>query len=514
MCNQKNDRLHNRLNFYCQILKDFINKHYILFLFSFFFIFYFTLGQNMNYTFISDTFDSIFGADTPRVIKDLTIPEINHYRCAVHTLMLIILQPIVAILKSIIRDTNLTILLLQSVLGSSCVCLIFSILKNLTNKKELSVIISTLFGVSFSTMLFCSIPESYIFSAFFQLLFWHYIILLGEQKPERLSAINIGTIALLGVFSFGIILVNFVSFIIGIIYLLNKLPNKRTLNFFAILAAFGIIFMILSTFQNLSWGSFETIIDKLSNYQQNHERIQDYRYMNFSISLSNLNDMLPQSLAAPITLPNFNLLPSERKNYFNLPTFTVADNFSIINITTLLFFYLIPLLYLLKNFKNFKYKSIIISMISIVFLNTLFNVFYGYTCGQSECILYTLNYLFAVFITLGLIIAQIKNEKIIILYRLLIQYLIIINIWQFIKIKRTIFNFTLMENNFILKYLTVSIIICSAIIAVYIFAKHIVSREIKALTLIEKFQFYPWVYCIFMIMYAILAHLEKIRIYQ
>ena len=82
------------------------------------FIIYFTLGCVFSYFQDSTSFENLFfGADTPRVIIDLSFRIENHYRTIVHPLFIIFFQPIIYFLSLILTNKLISIIFLQSILN-------------------------------------------------------------------------------------------------------------------------------------------------------------------------------------------------------------------------------------------------------------------------------------------------------------------------------------------------------------------------------------------------------------
>ena len=69
-------------------------------------------------------FNTIFGADTPRVIGDFTQIGANHYRTAVHPLQLILIQPFISFVNGFFHDMPMAIIIAQSLAGASVVALL------------------------------------------------------------------------------------------------------------------------------------------------------------------------------------------------------------------------------------------------------------------------------------------------------------------------------------------------------------------------------------------------------
>lgn len=231
-------------------LKDFCKNNSSLILFFSFFIIYFTSGLYITFlnNSVIEQYDIIFNADCPRVYLDFLNWGAYHTRINVHPLQLILLQPLFLIANTFLRSPKAALLLVQALAGASIVCLIKNILLIWTHNQKVSLLISIIYGISFSSLIFTSIPETYIFAALINAMLFHYISLLFK-KEEKLTVTNYIVIALLTLFSFGIIPVSLISNLILIICLLkNKVTMKNFLKLFCLMLALYVSFTFMQKF--------------------------------------------------------------------------------------------------------------------------------------------------------------------------------------------------------------------------------------------------------------------------
>ena len=132
-------------------------------IFIFFFIVYLTLGMFLSYFSDLTTNDIIFGSDINRVEADLGDVFRNHYRTKVHPLFVLFFQPIVLILNGLISNTTLTCIILSSIVSAISVIIIYKTgtLYNISTKYK--IIISLVFGFTFSNIVFSAIIETYCY---------------------------------------------------------------------------------------------------------------------------------------------------------------------------------------------------------------------------------------------------------------------------------------------------------------------------------------------------------------
>lgn len=464
-------------------------------LFITFLFLYITVGFWLCYnnTFILDDNNIFFGSDCARVFKDLTERVENHYRIAVHPLMLILLQPVVSLMDSFFKDPHRTVIVLQSIVASSNVCLIFSILKSLTKNKNTSLIFASLYGISFSTLIFTVLPETYIFSAFAQLLLWHYAIGLTKKLPPPPGWVWV--IAILGTISVGIILSNAITFIITVIWLLLSIYKhdlrQGILTFLKIILTTCALLFFFAWLQKYCFIHTPFFLEKLGNAFVEPHSFEDFKYLDLNFSWAKVNETLVQMFTAPILAPDLFLIPGASET---IPDFQISSGFSWKNPVVGISLYLLPLIILLKNVKNIKHLGLLATIALIILINTLLLFVYG----SKECFIYSQNYLYLIFIFAGIVTNNRITE---IFYRLFFQLVFIFNILALRKIDITIFNFTLL-NNFCPKWILQSLVITVAI-GIIVFG----------LKKFFKNRYFYWLNCyfIFILLSVVLSNISKIR---
>ena len=161
-------------------------KKIIKFLFIFFTIFYFILGIYFTY-FYTSKMDFLFGADNKRVIGDITNIFYNHYRVKVHPLYILLLQPLTLILSGLTIDKLLAAIIISSIVSSLSVILIYKIATMFIKNEKIKILISLMFGFSFSQLVFTASIESFNFASFFLILLWYFVIkmLKETEKPKN-----------------------------------------------------------------------------------------------------------------------------------------------------------------------------------------------------------------------------------------------------------------------------------------------------------------------------------------
>ncbi len=156
---------------------------------------------------------------------------------AAHPFVHLIFRPLTWILSIFTAgDRYEAILLLLSLAGGGCVFLMWKIVKQISMDESYAVLFASLLGLSASHLIFATVIETYIFSAFCLLLF---IWLLLHDKPAFL-------LILTSSLAFGITITNIVQQ--SITTLLVQRNLKRTVMLFSLAILIGIGLNIVSRF--------------------------------------------------------------------------------------------------------------------------------------------------------------------------------------------------------------------------------------------------------------------------
>lgn len=226
------------------------NKIFIFLLFS---LFYFCIG--FYYREFFETNNIFFGADVSRIIDDLTIFDGNHYRTKVHPLFVILFNPFGVFINYFIKNKILTSIFMTSLCASGVIFILFKYIKELAI--ELRIIFVMFYSFSMTTLIFSSIPETFIFGTF-TLILNHYLFEKIIEKIEKNEYDNeLKKIIILNFLSiilcFGITITNIIPSIILLIGILIKIDLEKTLKLFNIKKSFskiktflGVLFIVMS----------------------------------------------------------------------------------------------------------------------------------------------------------------------------------------------------------------------------------------------------------------------------
>jgi hypothetical protein len=109
---------------------------------------------------------SVDGADSEAIIAMLTRYEESYYNTGRHPLFVILLNPLGQLLGMVTGSKELAALLLNVICGAALPALFFAILRAVGLNKFDAALFCVLLGISAGYLIFSSIPETYIFSAF------------------------------------------------------------------------------------------------------------------------------------------------------------------------------------------------------------------------------------------------------------------------------------------------------------------------------------------------------------
>ncbi len=158
----------------------------------------------------------------------------DYYWRSVHPFVLIIIRPLVSLTALLLKGDKLyAAFVLVALAGALCVFLAWYFVKHITGNSLYALLIASLLGASAAHLVFGSLIETYIFLAAVMLVF---LVLLLKDKP-------LFALALTGLFSFGITIINFIQTAIAFIFV--KRNFKQWLKYGLIVGAFVIPLALL-----------------------------------------------------------------------------------------------------------------------------------------------------------------------------------------------------------------------------------------------------------------------------
>ena len=445
-----------------------------------------------------DDFGVVFGTDCPRAYYDLISIAHDHYRIKVHPFLLIELQPIVLFFNAFLHSMKISAFLSHSVAGALSTIFLIHALVNFQIKKSLSYLLGIIYGLSFSSLIFTSVPETYIFGGMFNSLFLYYLSNLYLKK-QPLNLKNYLFISVLMVLNFGIIPVNLLSDVILLVWVMfwiYKNNKEKILPALCKIAAITLILYFAFTFiQKIAYPNSPIFFKEAYSEDIKYTHLET----NFEKLKFPLRGMFVESLYS--TRVNIGKYIFENGKTNLILYFDHKQNF--IHFVPAIIFLSIPFIFYFIKFKKYKKRnSLIFVLLSILILNFIQFYYYGF----GETFLYTQNFLCYLILLLALLFNEIDKNFVTLLCLSLIGYQIVVNCGALIKMLKAIQNFYA-NGQFILcvfKSLAYSLITTS-IFAVLIgmYNKFVCSPKT------DKWTFYLGSYLTYMLVCAIFAALFK-----
>ena len=440
-------------------LNNLSNKKTELIIFITSMFIFLTLGILLSYTFdFTHNLNLLFESDTSRVIQDITIYQANHYRIAVHPLMLIIMQPLYWIIYLFFQQKMLSIIVLSSIASSITTVFIYKILSLFSEKNTLKLPIVLVYLLSFSTIIFTAGIEIYNFATVFLVMLFYYFIKIMKCKKEKISTIKL---IILGVLTFAFTITNYMIFLI-IIFVLLIAKKLEFLHALKIVLLSLIVIVALSGLQSAIWPQTPFILS--SNYQE--EKL----YSDYHIGFKNISSEFKNDYANSFISSDLKMEVKDYYEYNNNNYIIDFKDSSFIQTVLIVSFYLVCIIVVIRNFKKNTYINLALG------LSLLFNSILHLIYGNDYPFIYSLHFTYLICLLLGINLLEesqpiIKNSAIWYLVLFIIGE-IIFNIKHFFKIIDIISNILnykyLYQKSSTLTHLFF-VIIFSLIITIFIF---------------------------------------------
>ncbi len=172
-------------------------------LWTLFFSTYWFVGHGLAETYAFNRFDLLFDADVPRVVRDFTSADANHYRTKVHPLYVLFLNPFGQLLTQLSGSTTSAAIIMNASFGALDVALIYLLLRTLRITRISAASFAAIGGLSAAHFFFGSLPETVVISSasLLMVLIVQRVIASGHNWPLLIPA---------GVFSMGMSSINIV----------------------------------------------------------------------------------------------------------------------------------------------------------------------------------------------------------------------------------------------------------------------------------------------------------------
>jgi hypothetical protein len=218
-----------------------------IFAFFIFLIGYFIIARGFNPPIEQYSLDnSFFAADSLRWLRRFGTQESYGIWRAVHPLAIPLLRVPAWILSlSLNGDWHTAALLLIALTGAGCVFFMWRLLLGATGNETAALAFAGILGVSTSHLIFSSVTETYIFSAFGLLLLFT-LIQPSEQTLQKMIPA--------GILTLGITVSNFAQGLIA--FLLIRRNGREWLTFVSITLAAGVALTLLTNMIYPRWNTF------------------------------------------------------------------------------------------------------------------------------------------------------------------------------------------------------------------------------------------------------------------
>ena len=362
-------------------------------LFAFFFLVFITILLIYNYA-IDKNYNLLFDSDTARVIGDATTINADHYRLSVHPLFVLFTQPIVFIIKGIVLNKNVAISILSALVSALSVLYIYKILNEVNkNNKKGNIIVSLIYLFSFSNMIFTAGIETYNFAALFLIMMWYYFV----KKKDEYNKYSYIILIAFGILSFAFTLTNCIIFLVLLfILLISKKVKLRYLICVGLITLLSVV--SLNIFQKVVWNN-TPLLWKTNTMEEGNS------YSEKNISISNFKNLVREDYFNSLIGNNVYVKTLYGTNYNGQNYLINFEKTSTVNLIILSLFYLITIVYVVKNFNKNKYLNIGL-LLSLIF-NSLLHLYYG----NNGAFLYSLHFVYLIILLLGINLGSEENKK-------------------------------------------------------------------------------------------------------
>ena len=374
----------------------YIKNHILICIFFSFFILYFTIGLYFSFfnDIISATCDVFFDMDSSHFYLLSRTNDYFFENFYKHPLIYIIMRPFFLIFNALFNSPRAGTLFMQALAGSSTVCLIYTVINKLIQRKNISLFLSLIYGFSFSTVIFSSVYEFYIYSGFFNTLLIYYAsIFWNDSKPLKIADYIL--LSLLLIFSSGIITVTCIANTVLVFSLFIR-KNQKFKNFIYWFLFLIILYALNLLFVKIGYSRFfvdtsVTSPDGLPSYLQTN-----YDLGRFLLSLKTVFAQSFYGLNTEIGTVH---------EFYNTEGLFFADKQPILIYFPALLFIFVIICGFIKNIKLIK-SSIALPLILI----TIVNIFECYFYNTKYSFLFSQNILPYLIILTGILFCRFSDK--------------------------------------------------------------------------------------------------------
>ena len=510
-------------------IKEFCSKNVCFLMFWCFFVLYLLLGVILNCqtdAAFRGGWDVVYALDTRSRMFDFTEPFVKGFAYPeVHPFQLVTTPAIVFPFKFLGFSNIFTVILVQSILGAGSVCFVYKILELVSNSRRKNLLLSFVYALSFSILLFVSSPENYIFVTFFSSVNLYYV--LKCRNLEKLSWINIFVLAFMSVLMYSINLICIAYSLVLIFYLLFCIYGRKFKEVFAGLFKFLII---LFSFTVLFAIAHKTLYPHLESVQDlfikkevvetkidRHNNLFTTKKFNKDTLVNVFEGVFVKpfyALKSEVRVDNNNLLGSNWNFVFGQEKEIYYPMGFFLGIPLLAFVFSIFLHFVSKfcnhsRLEPFKDGIKHIGLTTVCFILLCMNILFSTLYASWECFLYSLNAFIYFVILIGLLAIK-CNEKIFMAVTLLfIFFQIIMNFGTLGLLRDYLYINSSPNHYFNIPIYSICIFLFLAFLLTF-FIKEKMQKVVENISTEKKYLICVVVYIMLIIIYSVFEYIFKV----
>lgn len=494
-----------------EIIKEWIKRHPLIVIFFIAFFIYVVVGLYIIYDdtlLVNTSVGAIYSYDAGFRFNSLYKFK-NHCNTDVHPLTSI-LQPVIGFIWSLVRNNKTTLIISQSIVASASSCLFYSCLNKFRFSEGLKILLLAIFTLSYSNLIAVSIPELYIYNGLIQLLFITYILFVTNNKDKKLSIVHLFIIAMLNCLSFAIHLSNILPCLICVSYVLINKNGKVYQNFFLNLLKISILTIVLITgFTLLEKSAFGG-----KTFLHTYETHSKHGYIRFFNKMKNI-DRITYTFKGNFIQPFYSMkneisrkeqVNPKFKNLSGYKTKTIyfSKNQNIGHYLPFLLFFFLPLVYAIKNKKDFRYKGLVIFLSSILFIHCIYNGFFE----VQSAFLYSQNSFCFLTLLIALLYSYVPKNIAIPACAAFLAYQIPTNLQALHFIQKFVSQ-TAKQHHSVGTWMLWSLIFCIGLGIIGFAVSKLIKKEIFELPLEKKYLLFTSLYLGYTIIFLIFVSLSR-----
>ena len=386
----------------------------------FFLIVYLYIGSFFN-TPLTAMRDNYLDADNEDWV--LRIADPSGYRMdmrAPHPFAFFLFRPIGWITNLFFQDPYRSATFLNAFAGSLCVFLVWFFVKIQSRNRIQAFLVAALIGLCTSHLVFSSIVETYIFSAF--LLISFYLLLLRDESIGKLITISL--------LSFGLTITNFVQTLIG--FVISRPQWKKIVRFAGMVLSLGIIFTLIHTVWYPTSRPFFLISSIKGENTFAFSIFQEPSWNIIGRGILLIRTMLLYSVIAPLPFVSGEAVPSfqffEWANLHDTYLYSEYNGLGNILVVAWAVLLLFASLTFLWEFMRTRKINLSFAFVGCLLFNFVLHYIYG-----EDPILYSPNWTFALIFFVSAGLGPLVKNRIFQAGFSVFVLLLAYNQWQFIK---------------------------------------------------------------------------------